>query len=139
MHVQAVRPAATDLHYQLYARALHPELFEVRTTRAIDHTGYVLVLRICESGHLVELRRQGETLVEVNIDSGREIPSRGRCLTVPLGGGRDLESEPLPGVSFQASVQLERLDHDVFTRQPPAARSSACASPPPARTAAESS
>lgn len=116
MHVHAVRPAATDLHYQLYARALHPELFDVRSARVIDHAGYVLVLRICESGHLVELRRQGETLVEVNIGSRQEIPSRGRCLTVPLGGGRDVETQPLPGVSFQASVQLERLDHEVFER-----------------------
>jgi hypothetical protein len=116
MHVHDIRPAATDLHFQLYARALHPELFEVRATRAIEHAGYTLVLRICESGHLVELRRKGETLVEINIDSRREIPSRGRCLTIPLGGGRDLEAQPIPDIRFQASIQLERLDREVFDR-----------------------
>jgi hypothetical protein len=116
MPVHDIRPTATQLHYQLYARALHPELFEVRTTRVIEQGGYLLVLRICEAGHLVELRRNGETLVEVNIDEGREIPTRGRCLTVPLGHGRDLEAEPLSDVVFQASVQMERLDPEVFER-----------------------
>ena len=116
MPVHDIRPTATELHYQLYARALHPELFEVRTTRVIEHAGYLLVLRICETGHLVELRRNGETLVEVSVDEGRGIPTRGRCLTAPLGNGRDLESQPLPDVAFQASVQLERLDQEVFER-----------------------
>lgn len=116
MPVHDIRPAATDLHYQLYARALHPELFDVRATRVIDHGRYQLLLRICEAGHLVELRRNGEILVEVNIDEGREIPTRGRCLTVPLGNSRDLEAQPLPDVAFQASVQLERLEHEVFDR-----------------------
>lgn len=116
MPVHDIRPAATDLHYQLYARALHPELFDVRATRAIDHGNYQLLLRICEAGHLVELRRNGETLVEVNVDEGREIPTRGRCLTVPLGNSRDLEVQPLPDVAFQASIQLERLEHEVFER-----------------------
>lgn len=116
MPVHDLRPAATDLHYQVYARALHPELFDVRATRAIAHGGYQLLLRICESGHLVELRRNGEILVEVNVDEGREIPTRGRCLTVPLGNSRDLETQPLADVAFQASIQLERLEREVFDR-----------------------
>lgn len=116
MWVHDTRPAAKVLRYQVYARALHPELFEVCSTRIIEHLGYVLTLRMCEAGHLVELRRNGETIMEINIDEGREIPERGRCLSVPLGTGRDLEAQLLPDVSFQASVQLERLEPHVFER-----------------------
>lgn len=116
MRVHDIRPAAAELRYQLYARALHPELFEVCATTVVEHRDYTVVLRICEAGHLVEVRRNGETIVEVNIDEGREIPKRGRCLTVPLGAGRDIEVRPLPDVSFQASVQLEKLEPEVFVR-----------------------
>lgn len=114
MRVHDVRPAARELRYQLYGRALHPELFDVCATKVIEHSGYDVVMRICEAGHLVELRRKGETVTEVSVDEGREIPERGRCLSSALGSGRDLDAQPLPDVAFQASIQLETLDRDVF-------------------------
>ena len=116
MRVHDVRPAAAELQYQLYSRALHPELFDVAASRTIEHIGYVLVLRICEAGHIVELRRNGETVLEINVDKDRDFPARGRCLSMPIKGGRDLEAMPLPDVSFQASIQLEKLEPDVFAR-----------------------
>lgn len=116
MRVPVVRPAAKELTYQLYSRALHPELFDVCATRIIEQAGYSLVLRICESGHLVEIRRNGEVTVEINVDAAREVPTRGRCLSTRLGSGRDVEAHPLPEVFFQASIQLETLEPEVFVR-----------------------
>lgn len=116
MRVHDVRPAASELTYQLYARALHPELFEVRATRILAHPGYVLLLRICEAGHIVELRWNGETITEVNGDGSRELTQRGRCLSTRFKSARDLEARPLPDVAFQASIQLEKLDAEVFER-----------------------
>ena len=116
MRVHDVRPAASELTYQLFSRALHPELFEVRATRILAQPPYVLLLRICEAGHLVELRWNGETITEVNCDGNQELTHRGRCLSTRLVSARDLEAQPLPGVSFQASVQLEKLEPEVFER-----------------------
>lgn len=116
MRLHIVRPSAKHLSYQLFARALHPELFDVCATRAIERPGYQVTLRICEAGHLVELRRRGETITEANIDQARELPKRGRCLAMPLGADRDLQAQPLPTVSFQASIQTETLNPDVFER-----------------------
>jgi hypothetical protein len=116
MRVHDVRPAAGELTYQLYSRALHPELFEVRATRILAQPAYVLLLRICEAGHLVEVRWKGETITEVNCDGKRDLTHRGRCLSTKVAGARDVEAHPLPGVSFQASMQLEKLDTEVFER-----------------------
>lgn len=116
MRVYDTRPAATDLRYQLYARALHPELFEIRAEHRLEHPAYQVVIRICEAGHLTELRRNGEALVEVNVDKADDIPERGRCLSTSLKPGRDLQCQPLPNVAFQASVQLERVEAEVFER-----------------------
>ena len=64
----------------------------------------------------MELRWNGETITEVNCDGGRDLTHRGRCLSTRLVNSRDVEAQPLPGVTFQASVQLEKLDAEVFER-----------------------
>jgi hypothetical protein len=116
MQSHEIRPAAGNLRFQLFARALHPELFDIAATRMIERPDYQLVLRICEAGHVIELRRHGEVITETNLVAGRLIPQRGLCLTSPIGAGRDLQAQPLPDVSFQAAVQMETLEREVFER-----------------------
>lgn len=116
MNVHVARPAAKQLTYQLYARALHPELFETRSQLAIDRAGYFLDLRICEAGHVVELHRHGDVTSEINIDGELELPRRRRCFSVRMNAGQDVHCRPYPDVSFQASTQMEMLDEEVFER-----------------------
>ncbi|MGD9855091.1 MAG: DUF2617 family protein [Planctomycetaceae bacterium] len=116
MNVHVARPAAKQLTFQLYARVLHPELFDTCAAHVIERDGYLLDLRICEAGHVVELHRQGDVTSEINIDGNVELPKRRRCLCVKLNAGQDVSCRPYPDVSFQASTQIEALDEEVFER-----------------------
>jgi hypothetical protein len=116
MNVHVARPAAKQLTFQLYARVLHPELFDVRAATLIERDEYWLDLRICEAGHVIELHRDGEVTTEINIDGQQEMPQRGRCLHVKLNSGRDVTCRPFPHLRFQASTQIELLDAEVFER-----------------------
>ena len=55
MNVHVARPAAKQLTYQLYARVLHPELFDTCALQVVERDGYLLDIRVCEAGHVVEL------------------------------------------------------------------------------------
>lgn len=116
MNVRVARPAANQLTYQLYARVLHPELFETCASQVIVRDEYVLDLRICEAGHVIELHRGGDVTTEINIGGNTELPKRRRCFSVKLNAGLDVNARPYPDVSFQASTQIETLDSEVFER-----------------------
>ncbi len=116
MSVKIARPAASQLTYQLYARALHPELFEICATHEVVNDLYSLALHLCESGHVIELRRQGDVVTEINIDRQHELPERGRCLCVGLNQCHDVSVKPYPGLQIQASTQTEIVDPEVFEK-----------------------
>ncbi len=116
MHVHVARPAAKQLTYQIYARALHPELFESCASDVLVNDQFSLTLRICESGHVVELLRGRDIVSEIKIDGQQELPSRGRCLSVGLSKSHDLSVEPHPGMMIQASTQIEIVEPEVFER-----------------------
>lgn len=116
MSVRYARPTAKELTFQLYSRALHPELFDTCATRVLEHPAYTAVLRICEAGHVVQWRRDECVVSEINTTEHQELPKRGRCLAIRLRGGRDLNGQPHPGLTFHASTQVELLEPEVFER-----------------------
>ena len=63
--VLSVRPKVTELVFQLYGRGLHPELFEIVSTRSIERGGYQAMVAITSAGHVVTWRKDGLTLSEV--------------------------------------------------------------------------
>lgn len=116
MSVKVARPAASQLTYQLYARALHPELFDICASHEVVNDLYSLALHICESGHVVAFRRGGDVVTEINIDGQQELPERGRCISVRLNQCHDVSAQPHPGLLIQASTQTEVVDPEVFER-----------------------
>lgn len=116
MFSKAARPSAGQLSYQLYARTIHPELFEICASEILILERYSLVTRICESGHVVELRHDGDVVTEVHTDGETELPKSGRVLSVGLKQCHDMTAEPHPGISIQASTQTEIVEPEVFER-----------------------
>ena len=116
MSFKVARPAAGQLTFQLYARTLHPELFEVCASQLVDCGEYSLSTRICESGHVVEFRRDMQVVTEIHSDEESELPQRGRMLSVGLNKCHDMTAEPHPGLMIQASTQTEVVDPEVFER-----------------------
>src|SRR5690349_16527303 len=51
--VLSVRPKVAELSFQLFGRALHPELFEVHKTRKVERGEFSARLDITTAGHVI--------------------------------------------------------------------------------------
>jgi hypothetical protein len=112
--VLSVRPKVGELVFQLYGRALHPELFDICATRSIDRGGYAASISITDSGHLVTWRRDGLTLTEVATSQRQPLPQRRRLLAHRIAGERSDRMECRGGAAYQTCFQLETVAQEVF-------------------------
>jgi hypothetical protein len=112
--VLSVRPKAEELVFQLYGRALHPELFEIMSTRSVDRGGYSATVAITTAGHLVTWRKDGLTLTEVATGATQPLPLKRRLLSHRIAGERSDRLECRGGASYQTCFQLETVPAEVF-------------------------
>lgn len=109
-----VRAKIPDLVFQLYGRALHPELFDVTQTRTVERGPYSARIHITTCGHFISWTYQGITLTEVAAEAMRPLPQRRRLLSYRLKGERSDQVQCRGGVLYQAGFQLEPLEPEVF-------------------------
>jgi uncharacterized protein DUF2617 len=112
--VLSVRPKVAELAFQLFGRALHPELFEVYKTRNISRGDYAARIGITSAGHIVTWRYRGLTLTEVACSAQHPLPERRRLLSYRLKGQRSDKVECRGGITYQMSFQLEAVSPEVF-------------------------
>ena len=110
----SVRPKVAELVFQLYGRVLHPELFEVCATRAVDRGGYSATISITDAGHLVTWRKDGLTLTEVATSLAQPLPQKRRLLSHRIAGERSDRMECRGGAAYQTCFQLETVEQEVF-------------------------
>lgn len=109
-----VRPKVTDLVFQLYGRAIHPELFEVHARRSIDRGSYSAMVSITTTGHVITWRKDGLTLTEITTAASEPLPQKRRLISHRLTGDRSDRMECRGGITYQTCFQLESIDPDVF-------------------------
>jgi hypothetical protein len=112
--VLSVRPKVAELVFQLYGRGLHPELFEIVSTRSIERGGYQAMVAITSAGHVVTWRKDGLTLSEVAASAAQPLPQKRRLLSSRLSGERSDRLECRGGASYQTCFQLEAVAPEVF-------------------------
>ncbi len=83
-----VRPKIAELVFQLYRRALHPELFEIYCSRTINRGEYQAKIDITGAGHVVTWRYAGLTLSEVATSAQHPLPENRRLMSYGLRGQR---------------------------------------------------
>ncbi len=110
----SVRPKVAELAFQLYGRALHPELFEVFQSREVKRGDYSAKIDITSAGHIVTWRYGGLTLAEVACSAQHPLPTKRRLMSYKLKGERSDRVECRGGVEYQASFQLEPVSPEVF-------------------------
>ena len=110
----SVRPKVAELSFQLFGRALHPELFEVHKTRTVERGEFSARLDITSAGHVVTWRYRGMTLTEVAASAQHPLPERRRLLTYRLKGQRSDRVECRGGIVYQTSFQLEPVAPELF-------------------------
>jgi hypothetical protein len=112
--VLSVRPKVAELAFQVFGRALHPELFEVHKTRTLTRGDYSAKLDITTAGHVVTWRYRGLTLTEVACSAQHPLPERRRLLSYRLKGERSDRVECRGGITYQTSFQLETVTPELF-------------------------
>lgn len=110
----SVRPKIAELTFQLYGRALHPELFETHQTRAVERNGYQAKIDITSAGHVINWRYDGITLTEVAAAANHPLPKKRRLMGHHLQGECRDYLECRGGATYQVDFQLEPLDPEIF-------------------------
>ncbi len=110
----SVRPKVAELVFQLYGRALHPELFQIHSSRTIERGGYTATVHITSAGHVVAWRYQGLTLTEVATSAHHPLPQKRRLISSRLKGEGAERVECRGGARYQVNFQLEPVDPEFF-------------------------
>lgn len=110
----SVRPKVAELLFQVYGRALHPELFEVYASRTVERGDYKATINITSAGHVVAWQYKGITLTEVAASAQHPLPQRRRLMSYLLKGERQDRVECRGGIRYQMSFQLEGVEPQVF-------------------------
>ena len=110
----AVRPKVAELRFQLYGRALHPELFEVHQKRFIQRNGYSASIAITSAGHFVAWRSGDTVFTEVAAAANHPLPESYRLLSHRLQGQQSDRIKDRSGCSYQVSFQMEPMNLEVF-------------------------
>ncbi|HZT79931.1 MAG TPA: DUF2617 family protein [Gemmataceae bacterium] len=114
MGVPILRPRVSELVFQLYARPLHPELFDILAVRHIRREGYELVVRITRTGHVISWDNGEVHLTEVAAAADHPLPERRRLLDRRLRGEQTWSLTCAHGVYYQMTFQVEVLPPEIF-------------------------
>lgn len=110
----SVRPKITDLNFHLFARNVHPELFEICASRIIERENYVLRLNITTDGHAVSLVHNDLVLTEVSAGAHHPLPSNRVVLSHPVEGVCTDETTVYDTIGYRSESQLEGVNPKTF-------------------------
>jgi hypothetical protein len=112
--VLSVRPKVAELAFQLYARSLHPELFQVHQSQTVERGGYFAKIDITSAGHVVTWRYGSLTLTEVAASAQHPLPRRRLLLSRRLRGEHADRVECRGNITYQVNFQLEPVSREIF-------------------------
>lgn len=109
----SVRPKIAELNFNLYARSVHPELFEICASRDYNRDQYQLRLDIIRDGHLLQFRRGGVVLTEINASSTHSLPSQSNLISQSIERASTSLSR-VSDIQYQSHIELELVDPKLF-------------------------
>lgn len=98
----------------LYRRALHPELFRVKSRRTLDHGEYKFEAWLMAGSHLLRFEFGGGCATELITDLEEGIPDRGVVAAVPCAGERDHEQAFGEKIRLVSTLQTESLPESLY-------------------------
>jgi len=114
MFVLSARPKITELNFHLFARNLHPELFDVCASRTLERENYSLQMNITTDGHFISFRHNDLVLTEVSASAHHPLPTRRLLLSHAIDGESVDETCFRNRIDYRTSVQLECVPPTTF-------------------------
>jgi hypothetical protein len=114
MSVDLVRPSVKNLIFEVYARPLHPELFDILATRRIQREDYQLTVHITRTGHVITWDSEEVCLSEVASSSDQQLPEKRRLLHYRLRGEHTGKIDCVDNICYQMSFQVETMQPEIF-------------------------
>lgn len=110
----SVRPKITKLNFHLFARSLHPELFEVCASRVYRRDQYELNVNITTDGHVISFLHDGMILTETSVGAHHPLPVNNQLLSHAVGARHQEETTLRDAIGYQVEVQLEAVPPQTF-------------------------
>jgi len=108
-----VRPKIAELNFNLYARSVHPELFEICKSRQYHRDMYQLQVNIIRDGHFIQFQHADHLITEINASSTHLLPSQANLVSQPIE--RSLtHSIRIGNLHYQSQLELETVDPKFF-------------------------
>jgi uncharacterized protein DUF2617 len=114
MNLHLIRPPVADLVFQVYAKPLHPELFEILATRIWQREDWRVAVHITRSGHVITWRNREAFLTEVTDVHCLDIVSTRRLLHYRVRGEHTASLRCSRDTVYQTSFQVETLPPEIF-------------------------
>jgi hypothetical protein len=103
-----------DLHFYLYERALHPELFHIHQVKHLKQRRYHAEIWVIGLGHLVTVRFGKQDLTELVFEASELLPKAGLVTSFRFRGERDHSQSFQEDARFILSTQVERMSANLF-------------------------
>ncbi len=113
MNALLVRPRVAELVFQLYARPLHPELFDILAVRKFQREDWELRIWITRTGHVITWENEDVLLTEI-ADADQAFSEQRRFLRYSMRGEHSGVFQCSHGITYQTSFQVETLPEEIF-------------------------
>lgn len=103
-----------DLHFYLYERTLHPELFQINKIARLQQRRYSAEIWALGLAHLVTFQFENGFVTELVSPHNEILPKGGLSTSFRFRGERDHTQTLNNGLTYILSSQVERLTPQVF-------------------------
>jgi hypothetical protein len=115
MGVSSRRSRVSDLNFQVFNRALHPDWFATREFRRVEQLGWEADLRIIEGGHAVVFRCGSIRLTEILCGPDTPLPESGQLFHAHVRRERSTLLRPGGAIEYQSCLEVEQVDREIFS------------------------
>ena len=99
----------------LYGRALHPELFPIKSRKVCKHNGYELEMWMMPGAHLLRFERKGLCACELVTDQEGNLPTNGIVTAFLCAGEHEFEHTfTRDKVTYMITAQTEALSENLY-------------------------
>jgi len=114
MSMLDLRPKVTSLSLSLFARPIHPELYDTRCSKTLIQDLYTAQVHLTTTGHVLSLQLGELSYTEIAGGLSQPLPQQCQLLRRSLSNNRSSKLQCDGVMSYQVSHQVEVLPPHLF-------------------------